>query len=59
MSGFEVAGIVLGAIPLVISALEHYSDGVCLTQEFDAVKLTKADSSDEEYEELRHRIRRL
>ncbi len=28
MSGFEVAGIVLGAIPLVISALEHYEDGV-------------------------------
>lgn len=32
MSGFEVAGVVLGAIPLVISALEHYGDGVCLTQ---------------------------
>lgn len=28
MSGFEVAGIILGSIPLVISALEHYSDGV-------------------------------
>ncbi|KAL2006428.1 hypothetical protein VTN00DRAFT_9096 [Thermoascus crustaceus] len=27
MSGFEVAGIVLRSIPLVISALEHYSDG--------------------------------
>ncbi|GAW19458.1 hypothetical protein ANO14919_089450 [Xylariales sp. No.14919] len=27
MSGFEVAGIVLGAIPLVISALEHYKTG--------------------------------
>jgi len=24
MSGFEVAGIVLGAIPLIISSLEHY-----------------------------------
>lgn len=32
MSGLEVAGVVLGAIPLVISALEHYGDGVCLTQ---------------------------
>jgi hypothetical protein len=27
MSGFEVAGVVLGAIPLVISALEHYRNG--------------------------------
>ncbi|KAK7921557.1 hypothetical protein PG985_009579 [Apiospora marii] len=27
MSGFEVAGIVLGAIPLLISALEHYKSG--------------------------------
>lgn len=27
MSGFEVAGIILGSIPLVISALEHYRDG--------------------------------
>ncbi|KAJ3493122.1 hypothetical protein NLG97_g4940 [Lecanicillium saksenae] len=28
MSGFEAAGIVLGTIPLVISALEHYHDGI-------------------------------
>lgn len=27
MSGFEVAGVVFGAIPLVISALEHYKAG--------------------------------
>ncbi|KAI1773628.1 hypothetical protein F4818DRAFT_452687 [Hypoxylon cercidicola] len=27
MSGFEVAGVVLGAIPLIISALEHYKAG--------------------------------
>lgn len=27
MSGLEVAGVVLGAIPLVISALEHYKAG--------------------------------
>lgn len=32
MSGFEVAGIVLGSIPLVISALEHYRDGVSTIQ---------------------------
>jgi hypothetical protein len=28
MSGFEVAGILLGAIPLVISALEHYESAL-------------------------------
>lgn len=28
MSGVEAAGFVLGAIPLVISALEHYAEGV-------------------------------
>lgn len=28
MSGLEVAGVVLGALPLVISALEHYSQGI-------------------------------
>ena len=28
MSGFEVVGAVLGAIPLVISALEHYAEAV-------------------------------
>jgi len=27
MSGFEIAGVVLGAIPLIISALEHYQSG--------------------------------
>lgn len=27
MSGLEIAGLVLGAIPLVISALEHYKGG--------------------------------
>jgi len=30
MSGFEVAGVVLGSIPLIISALEHYADGVMI-----------------------------
>ncbi|CAF3628609.1 unnamed protein product [Fusarium graminearum] len=34
MSGFEVAGIVLGGIPLVISALEHYKNGVSLIQRY-------------------------
>lgn len=28
MSGLEVAGVVLGALPLVISALEHYANRV-------------------------------
>ncbi|KAI0105596.1 hypothetical protein F4776DRAFT_472572 [Hypoxylon sp. NC0597] len=27
MSGFELAGVILGAIPIVISALEHYKAG--------------------------------
>ena len=27
MSGIEVAGLVLGALPLVIAALEHYAEG--------------------------------
>lgn len=26
MSGFEVAGVVLGVLPLIISAIEHYND---------------------------------
>lgn len=26
MSGLEIAGVVLGAIPLVIAAIEHYED---------------------------------
>ncbi len=32
MSGFEVAGIVLGTIPLLIAALEHCHDGVTTIQ---------------------------
>ena len=28
MSGFEVVGVVLGGLPLIISALEHYAKGV-------------------------------
>ncbi|KAH8680423.1 hypothetical protein BGZ61DRAFT_520223 [Ilyonectria robusta] len=28
MSGFEVAGVVLGSLPLLISAMEHYRDGL-------------------------------
>jgi hypothetical protein len=28
MSGIEIAGIVLGAIPLVIAALEHYEQAL-------------------------------
>ncbi|KAH8647270.1 hypothetical protein BX600DRAFT_555505 [Xylariales sp. PMI_506] len=28
MSGFDVLGVVLGTIPLVISALEHYQEGI-------------------------------
>jgi hypothetical protein len=28
MSGFEIVGVVLGVLPLVIAALEHYEDSV-------------------------------
>jgi len=28
MSGFEVAGVVLGVLPLIISALEDYGEGI-------------------------------
>lgn len=34
MSGFEVAGIVLGSIPLVISTLEHYKNGISVIQRY-------------------------
>jgi len=30
MSGFEIAGILLGSIPLVLVALEHYAEGVSI-----------------------------
>ncbi|KAF1941763.1 hypothetical protein EJ02DRAFT_191853 [Clathrospora elynae] len=34
MSGFEIAGMVLGALPLVISALEHYANGINTAKRF-------------------------
>ncbi|RFN43402.1 hypothetical protein FIE12Z_12354, partial [Fusarium flagelliforme] len=34
MSGFEVAGVVLGGIPLVISTLEHYKNGISVIQRY-------------------------
>jgi hypothetical protein len=30
MSGFEITGVVLGSIPLITSALEHYAKGVSI-----------------------------
>lgn len=30
MSGFEIVGVVLGVVPLLISGLEHYKDGRAL-----------------------------
>lgn len=38
MSGFEVAGIVLGSIPLLISTLEHYCEGVTTLQRWRKYK---------------------
>jgi len=35
MSGFEVASLVLGAIPLLISALEHYRNGLKFLSAFE------------------------
>lgn len=32
MSGFEIAGVVLGSIPLIISGLEHYAEGIKTVQ---------------------------
>ena len=32
MSGFEIAGVVLGSIPLVIATLKHYQEGVQTVQ---------------------------
>jgi len=34
MSGVEVIGIVLGAVPLVISALEHYKEGIDVVKDY-------------------------
>ena len=34
MSGIEIAGLVLGALPLVISALEHYEGALDSTYAF-------------------------
>jgi hypothetical protein len=34
MSGLEVAGVVLGTLPLVISALEHYVNGLNTAKRF-------------------------
>jgi hypothetical protein len=28
MSGFEIAGVILATLPLIISALEHYANGI-------------------------------
>jgi len=37
MSGFEIAGVVLGSLPLIISALEHYGEGVSVTIIVDTI----------------------
>ncbi|KAF2867800.1 hypothetical protein BDV95DRAFT_502195 [Massariosphaeria phaeospora] len=34
MSGFEVAGVVLGSLPLVLAALEHYAEGIATAKRF-------------------------
>ncbi|ORY02185.1 hypothetical protein BCR34DRAFT_605665 [Clohesyomyces aquaticus] len=39
MSGFEVAGVVLGSLPLIISALEHYRDGVAVMRNMKSYEM--------------------
>lgn len=39
MSGLEVAGVVLGSLPLVISALEHYGRGIATAKRYMRYKL--------------------
>lgn len=29
MSGFEIAGLVLGAIPIILESIKIYNSGVC------------------------------
>ncbi len=38
MSGFEVVGVVLSVVPLVISALEHYEEGVSTIRRYQHYK---------------------
>ena len=34
MSGFEIAGVVLGSIPLVLAGLEFYANGIAVSKRF-------------------------
>ncbi|KAF2740112.1 hypothetical protein EJ04DRAFT_559137 [Polyplosphaeria fusca] len=34
MSGFEVAGVILSSLPLIISAMEHYAEGINTAKRF-------------------------
>lgn len=34
MSGIEIVGLLLGAVPLAISALEHYKEGIDVLSDF-------------------------
>lgn len=38
MSGFEIAGVVLGSIPIVVSALEYYAKGLGILENFRSYK---------------------
>lgn len=38
MSGIEIAGLVLAAIPLAISGLEHYADGVGMIRKLSHIR---------------------
>jgi hypothetical protein len=34
MSGFEIAGIVLGSIPLILAGLEFYANGIAVSKRY-------------------------
>ncbi|ORY13201.1 hypothetical protein BCR34DRAFT_623972 [Clohesyomyces aquaticus] len=38
MSGFEVAGVVLASLPLIVNALEHYAEGIATAKRFWSYK---------------------
>lgn len=52
MSGFEIVGVIVGAIPLIVSGLEHYSAGVrpAIHSRFQTLIRPCLDFHNEEYE---------
>ena len=60
-TGIEVVGILLGSLPLIISALEHYADGVrriTIFCEFSRTDNCTVGLNHEENEGVRERLSR-